>query len=167
VRKLRANVPNFEYLETRGWYNRERSDLKHALQAKMAYLVDTGYAAKINIIHGDFYDHIDDLCAEVDSMLSFGTETALPSSGIETALPTFGIEICPEMEKLCREIRNFSSHLVKDGKFCGDYELVDMLLYLVDTGYAKEVDVTRTDLHSHLGELCDKVNADLEMLASS
>ena len=53
---FRVHVPNFWYLETRGWFVRNR-----ALQAKLEQVVHLRQGHLVQVACGDFEEHIDRL----------------------------------------------------------------------------------------------------------
>lgn len=53
---FRVHVPNFWYLETRGWFVRNP-----ALQTKLERLVNQGQGHLVQVACGDFEEHIDSL----------------------------------------------------------------------------------------------------------
>lgn len=60
VDKLRMAIPNFAYLESRGWFHRD-----DVLQDKLMWAVDLGLGSRIIVTHPDgLHTHLDELCAE-------------------------------------------------------------------------------------------------------
>lgn len=168
MKKLRNTIPNFAHLETRGWFHCD-----YQLQADLLCLVDNGYANKINIFDGNFHSHIDKLlhgklagcgdatCGDavhgdvdtrdwVSDALCIESMMHLPIA--DTSIP------CSFIRKFRIMIPNFISLEACDWFQCDD-ELQDMLMYLVDFGYAEKIFIHHEDFYSHIDELCKEADA--------
>ena len=59
--KLSRHVPYYDYLSSRGWYINN-----YPLQKKLENIVDAGFGHLVNVISGDFDEHLDKILKEAN-----------------------------------------------------------------------------------------------------
>ena len=110
--RLKSIIPNYYYLLERSWYidNPE-------LQDKLLQVVNEGLGSKVNVISGDFKDHLDELLEEKREII---------------------------FEFFRTSIINFD-YLTTRSWFMHNKELQERLLKIVSNGFGDKVDVLTSD----------------------
>ena len=133
---LHANVPNFGYLLTRGWFNRNQS-----LQRKLLLVLDFGLGKDVDVMADNFAQHLDELA------------TVTKTRPVDTL----------SMEDLCifEENVNHFDYLLGRSWFAQNALNQEKLRMVVNAGLGQSVNVlTCDDFGEHLDELIASIGMD-------
>lgn len=124
---FRSSVPNFSYLEERGWFMRN-----HELQNKLLHVVAMGLEAEVNVMADNFSEHLDEIICP----------RFLETSDRTKMFTIFRTSNVPDYFYLEERLW-----------FMRDPVIQEKLFQVINLGLGSKVNVTSPDFSEHLDNL--------------